>query len=84
MGLTITKDPQQQTNQSLQSNFARGMKVEFGKFTPDNSWLAAGESMTFSFNTPIHVVIESKGGIVFTYDYTNEKFTVCVLFCLTW
>jgi hypothetical protein len=73
MALTITREAGQNLSYTLQSNLARGLKMEFGKFTPDNSWLAAGEEMTFSFNTPVLVVVENKGGIVFEYDYTNEK-----------
>lgn len=72
MGLTITKDPHMNTDFSLQSALARGMKLEIGKFTPDNSWLAAGEEMSFGF-TPVAVFIENKGGYVFEYDYTNSK-----------
>lgn len=72
MALTITKEPAQNTNYSLESVLARGLKMEFGKFTPDTSWLAAGEAMSFGF-TPTLVLIENKGGIVFEYDYTNSK-----------
>lgn len=72
MGLTVTKEPGQNTNYSQQSDLARGLKVQFGKFTPDNSWLAVGEALTFGF-TPIKVDIESTGGIVFSYDYGNGK-----------
>jgi len=72
MGLTITKDPAMQTNYSLESALARGLKMEIGKFTPDNSWLAAGEAMSFGF-TPVVVFIEPKSGYVFEYDYTNSK-----------
>ena len=72
MALTITRGIGQNTNFSLQSALARGLKMEIGKFTPDASWLAAGETMSFGF-TPIMVQIENKGGVVFEYDYTNEK-----------
>ncbi len=73
MGLTVTKE-NQNTNTSVISNSARGLNMAFGKFTPDNSWLAVGEALTFDgIGTPIHVDIESTGGIVFNYDYTNEK-----------
>jgi len=73
MALTITPAAQN-TNTSMVANSARGMKMAFGKFTPDSSWLAAGEALTFGdIGTPIHVDIESTGGIVFNYDYTNEK-----------
>lgn len=72
MGLTITKEPGLNTNYSLQSSLARGLKMEIGKFTPDSSWLAAGEAMSFGF-TPIMVQVENKGGIMFEYDYTNSK-----------
>lgn len=72
MALTRTKEPAQNANYSLAECIARGLKVEFGKFTPDSSWLAAGEAMSFGF-TPVLVLIESTGGIVFNYDYTNSK-----------
>ena len=73
MGLTVTRE-NQNTNTSMISNSARGLKMEFGKFTPDNSWLAVGEALTFAeITTPVLVQIESTGGIVFNYDYTNEK-----------
>lgn len=72
MALSITKEIGQNANYSLQSALARGLKMEIGKFTPDSSWLAAGEAMSFGF-TPIMVQIESTGGIVFNYDYTNSK-----------
>lgn len=73
MGLDITRE-NQNTNTSVLSNSARGLKMAFGKFTPDNSWLAVGEALTFAgINTPVHVDIESTGGIVFTYDFTNKK-----------
>lgn len=48
--------------------------MEFGKFTPDSAWLATGEELTFKgISKPIHVDIESTGGIVFNYSYSAEK-----------
>lgn len=60
------------TNSSLQSALARGMKFETGSFAFDSSYPIGGESMTFGF-TPSVVEIPSQGGYKFEYDHTNSK-----------
>jgi hypothetical protein len=69
---TKTVNVRHETNPTVSMALSRDMKIETGTIAFDSSYPTGGESITFGF-TPAVVIVESKAGYVFSYDYTNEK-----------
>ena len=76
MAATVTPEARANTNNSLLSHSARGLKVLFGTITFDSSYPTGGESVTFPGITTGEigiVLIQNKGGYSFSFDKTNSK-----------
>ena len=72
--MTKTANVRLETYSEIQHFIARGGRVEFGSLAFDTSYPTGGESLTFpAFKNVAIVLVESKAGYVFSYDYTNSK-----------
>ena len=80
---TITPDPSQNTNYSLNSQLARNLKIEVGELEFDGgTYSTGGISFTPRIGATNLVAVillpaeADAGGYVWAYDYTNNKIQV--------
>lgn len=76
MSATVTIDSRSNTNNSLVSHQARGVKFIFGTITLDSSYANGGESVTFPGVATAGIAavfINNKSGYSFEFDKTNSK-----------
>ena len=72
MAAVVTQSVKYNTNYSINSAVARGLKIQHGTIALDDSYPTGGEAVEFGFDADV-VICPVSGGYTFGWDSTNQK-----------